>query len=570
MNPLRASRSLDVGAAVLIVLVTLTHAAYYFPRVVDDLFISLRYADNLAHGRGAVYNVGDRVEGFSGPAWMVLQALGIALGAEGVTWTKILGVTSLLGLVLSLFLLTRFVFGVRGLLAWIPSAACAANSYIVNWAVLGLETPFHLLTVVLSPVTVHRYLVGPSLRRAAFATCTLIALACARPESPMYLGLVLIAPVLNARSRADLRAIVRRLATVALPSLAVLLVLLLLRGVYYGRFVPNTYFAKAVGASFESSNLAALWEQGVGRVERVSLLGGSILLVILGWTRRVMAPALILFGCAFFTGSVVVDWMPSLRHLLPVAALSPVGWVVLADILRHQRQLLSRVAGIVPVAIVAGASLWIVRIENRFSPAEARGRGWVSRKTRAKWNDTILAYRRIEPPHVARMDNYNMGQITQAWAVLETSAGPIEDSWYAGRDIGAVGYFTSVRVFDTAGLFTTAVSQSEAWTHNHVVTYDLVHAMMALRPLAGEVYEGWETTLGRYPELLRGYRIRVGGPRSPVSWIAADRMLPARSEILRRYVAFAARFPRSFHLQTLYGETVGAAVEKRLRILRGR
>ena len=40
---------------------TVAHVAYYFPRVVDDLFISLRFAENLTRGNGAVYNVGERV-----------------------------------------------------------------------------------------------------------------------------------------------------------------------------------------------------------------------------------------------------------------------------------------------------------------------------------------------------------------------------------------------------------------------------------------------------------------------------------------------------------------------------
>ena len=68
-------RAWQPGCAIGVVV--FLHIAYYGPRVVDDMFISLRYAESLAHGHGAVFNAGERVEGYSSPAWMVLQALGL-------------------------------------------------------------------------------------------------------------------------------------------------------------------------------------------------------------------------------------------------------------------------------------------------------------------------------------------------------------------------------------------------------------------------------------------------------------------------------------------------------------
>jgi hypothetical protein len=49
-----------------------------------------------------------------------------------------------------------------------------------------------------------------------------------------------------------------------------------------------------------------------------------------------------------------------------------------------------------------------------------------------------------------------------------------------------------------------------------------------------------------------------------------DRPAPSPDEVLRRYREFVARFPKLFHLHTLYGEAVGAAVERRLRIVERR
>jgi len=43
----------------------------------DDAFISFRCARNLATGHGPVYNLGQRVETFSNPAWVALVAIAI-------------------------------------------------------------------------------------------------------------------------------------------------------------------------------------------------------------------------------------------------------------------------------------------------------------------------------------------------------------------------------------------------------------------------------------------------------------------------------------------------------------
>ena len=41
----------------------------------DDAMISMRYAYNLAHGNGLVWNIGERVQGFTNPLWVFYMAL---------------------------------------------------------------------------------------------------------------------------------------------------------------------------------------------------------------------------------------------------------------------------------------------------------------------------------------------------------------------------------------------------------------------------------------------------------------------------------------------------------------
>src|SRR4051794_37699784 len=50
--------------------------------VCDDAYITFRYAANLAHGLGPVWNPGERVEGYTNFLWMVGAVKVIALGGR--------------------------------------------------------------------------------------------------------------------------------------------------------------------------------------------------------------------------------------------------------------------------------------------------------------------------------------------------------------------------------------------------------------------------------------------------------------------------------------------------------
>src|SRR4051794_37248022 len=56
-------------------LLTLLGASRVRAFTIDDAYISFRYAENLASGHGLVYNLGERVEGYTNFLWVVLLAL---------------------------------------------------------------------------------------------------------------------------------------------------------------------------------------------------------------------------------------------------------------------------------------------------------------------------------------------------------------------------------------------------------------------------------------------------------------------------------------------------------------
>ena len=132
----------------LLGLLLVAHTLLFFPMRVDDAFILLRYAENLAAGHGPVYNLGERVEGFTSPAMVMLEAAVMRLGAEPQLVVKLLGIGWGLVLLGSTLALTLELSGSRGAAA-LAGLLVALHTGVVVACVNGLETaPFAALVAL--------------------------------------------------------------------------------------------------------------------------------------------------------------------------------------------------------------------------------------------------------------------------------------------------------------------------------------------------------------------------------------------------------------------------------------
>src|SRR5437870_3217188 len=125
-------------------LLLVLHAGAYLYWTEDDAGVTLRYAANLAAGRGLVYNPGERVEGISNLGYTLLLAPFQRLLPAG---PALLLVAKLLGLGAALAALgeTRRLARVLGLGPRATAAALllvACSAPFAAWAVGALEVPF--------------------------------------------------------------------------------------------------------------------------------------------------------------------------------------------------------------------------------------------------------------------------------------------------------------------------------------------------------------------------------------------------------------------------------------------
>jgi hypothetical protein len=208
--------------------------------IVDDTYIFLRYAENLANGNGLVFNLGERVEGYTSPLWVLLLGLFSRLGLD-------LALTSVLlaGLFGSLLILTFAYFGRtyiasdREPLLWIVALALAVNPSLVYWAWSGMDTAlfafffglglFVFIGQLTRPGTM--YLSGFCFLGAALTRLDVLAVL------PVYAVAIVLC------NRDDAERMWRKSFSFAAP-LCLLSIHFLWRYWYYGSFLPNTFYAK--------------------------------------------------------------------------------------------------------------------------------------------------------------------------------------------------------------------------------------------------------------------------------------------------------------------------------------
>jgi hypothetical protein len=333
-------------------------AALWWPRTVDDAFITFRYAANLVDGVGAVFNPGERVEGYSSPSWMLLTAAAIAVGADPVPVAKGLGLLASILTVVLVFADTRRIEPAGR--AESTAVILLGTSVVLQiWSVAGMETNAYGLLFMAGLVPLARD--DPTAREVLLASSCLAAAALTRPEGVAFWTLGAVVAAWG--GRADR---LRRIATYVLPGVLIL-GHLAWRIAYYGIPLPNTYYAKTGGG-------LAMWAQGLHGLRLFVTHPAHILWLTLAaagayaaWIRGRERRRVVVLGGAvvihlLYVVSVGDDGLRIHRFYVPVLApLAALAALVFLGGVTRRAQWLQRVA-MLAVAFTVAASTWTLHL----------------------------------------------------------------------------------------------------------------------------------------------------------------------------------------------------------------
>ncbi len=332
-----------------LVITTAAWHVWYVQFFCDDSFISYRYAENLASGKGLVFNEGERVEGYTNFLWVILLALGLKLGWMPAGFSLFLGALSLLGILGTTFLLARIVLPVdHRQAAILPIALLAFQGPLALWCTSGMESGLFTWMVLLSLL---QYENSRASRIRSCATGGLYALATmVRPDGAVFgaaagLHFLLEGLVPKAATMPRRQLMVR--GGLVLGGFAALFVpFMLWRRSYYGDWLPNTFYVKASSAiqSELGSRYLTIFAREYWPLTAITALGVCVSL----FHRRLkpMRSALCHFVLSMFAYLAYVGWaggdyMALYRFVVPVlpiaAILASVALVEAARLLPLER-----------------------------------------------------------------------------------------------------------------------------------------------------------------------------------------------------------------------------------------
>lgn len=232
-SPWLPAAGLLIGALLLLIC-----SFRLFAFVQDDAFITYRYAWNLRHGFGPVFNPGDHTEGYSCPLFMALTSLLMVLPGDVLLRSKLLGIGFALG---TLWVAWRLVAELE-LPLWaravFPVLLGASSSFALN-AVDGMESSLQALLITVAALLFIR---EQKEGRGWWSVLPLVAAALNRPEAALYFAAALVVRALAARGRRFRRDDAFWFAAFCAPYAA----FLLWRHAYYGDWLPNTVYAKHI------------------------------------------------------------------------------------------------------------------------------------------------------------------------------------------------------------------------------------------------------------------------------------------------------------------------------------
>jgi len=287
------------------------NAMGYWVAVIDDAYITFRYSDHFIHGQGLVYNLGERVEGFTNFTWMALLGVVIGLGGDPMFWAKALGFACSLGAMLGVVHFGSLFSRRRDPWNWMAAVPLAASAHFAHWSMMGLETQ---LQVVLLVWTFARFYQEIHDQRAWNLSPVLAALAAmTRIESLYYMTpLAAYSLVQVARGRLDWRKFLRW----GLWAAAIFVPYFVWKYTYFGDIAPNTYYAKKVYTDTHDRGIAHILYWYLAQGDALRNLWLVPLLLVLLWPRPV---GILILGPlvlnVFYVYYVNGDWMPNLRFL---------------------------------------------------------------------------------------------------------------------------------------------------------------------------------------------------------------------------------------------------------------
>ncbi|MDZ7859657.1 MAG: hypothetical protein U5O15_03155 [Candidatus Krumholzibacteriota bacterium] len=441
--------------------------------VVDDTYIHLQYARNLAVDNQLAFNKGEPSYGATSPLWVFLLSVGYKTGVDLLLLSHIL---SEVFAVLSIILIYYYVLMVERKRTAASAAAIimSVEAWLVRWSSVGMETSlavFMVLVVFILSLKTLRSIIYSSL-----FGLSLFFSALARPEIILLVPIAAVIFLFRKREKYSVR-----LTWLIVFVSAYFLWLIFIKN-HTGTFFPLTAGAKRGWLFFSPANLKrVLLPLKIIAATLIIPSASLIIWVIFYWVKRTEA---------------LKEDMISNNLLFPLAwaAILPMAYVLL-DFTILSRYLVPTAPAIIVLGVVS-----VSRLISYFACSLKFERLILGIFTIfVVLQNVIFYFLIVVPPTRNFTDDINDVLIPMGkWMRDNTAA----EAVVATPDIGAIGYYSEREVLDLGGLVTPEINgMRDSLTVERIVSegffleYDpdyLIDRNPSARRFSGKIIRGVE------------------------------------------------------------------------------
>lgn len=270
----------------------------------DDAYITYRYVANFLNGDGLVYNIGEKIEGFTNFGWTVYLILWGALGQNFILISQITGFLFGLGIIALTYTLGQKIFNGNKFYSSLASLLVGFNLSLAHWSPAGLETAAFAFFAFLSVLLF--------IHRSWWLILSILMAVWIRPDGVVIAAILIIIEALQSRSFPKFTVISNVVAFVlSIPFVA-------FKFLYYGALLPNPFYAKT---GFNLTQLTNGLEYTWTYISDYGFFGASFLIPLLFYKNLSRAAKTVWYASILFTLYVILiggDVLKVHRFFLPI------------------------------------------------------------------------------------------------------------------------------------------------------------------------------------------------------------------------------------------------------------
>ena len=285
-------------------LLVFSYLAYQLNFIQDDAYISYRYVANFLDGHGLVFNIGERVEGFTNFGWVIFMILWGAFGFDYILISQIAGFLFGAGIIVLSYKMAVQVFDKGTFPAILAVLLVGFNMSLAYWSPAGLETAAFAF---FSMWSFYAFI-----RKSRWLLFSILMAVWIRPDGAVVAAAIMLSEAI----------INKRFPRFSFSCIAVAFVLSLpfvvFKIIYFGSIFPNPFFAKT-GLNIEQ------FQSGVeytGRfLSHYGFYGAGLLVPLLLYKRLCAKARFIWLVTVLYFGYVLLiggDVLKVHRFFLPI------------------------------------------------------------------------------------------------------------------------------------------------------------------------------------------------------------------------------------------------------------